>query len=41
MITYLLDGLNEDLCRIKQKPYVERKDYDGRPDFEVAKESWD
>ncbi|CAD8072992.1 unnamed protein product [Paramecium sonneborni] len=41
LITYLLDGLNEDLCRIKQKPYVERKDYDGRPDFEVAKESWE
>ena len=32
LLTFLLDGLHEDLNRIKQKPYVELKDCDGRPD---------
>lgn len=41
LITYLLDGLHEDLNRVKKKPYVETKDYDGRPDQIVANESWD
>ncbi|CAD8117954.1 unnamed protein product [Paramecium sonneborni] len=41
LITFLLDGLHEDLNRVKKKPYVESKDYLNRPDFEVAKESWD
>ena len=41
MITFLLDGLHEDLNRIKNKPYLEFKDSDGRPDFVVAKESWE
>ncbi|KAL0446556.1 UNVERIFIED_CONTAM: Ubiquitin carboxyl-terminal hydrolase 10 [Sesamum latifolium] len=36
----LLDGLHEDLNRVKQKPYIETKDYDGRPDEEVADEFW-
>lgn len=36
-----MDGLHEDLNRIKKKPYVERTDYNNRPDFEVAKESWE
>lgn len=36
----MLDGLHEDLNRVKQKPYIEAKDYDGRPDDEVADEFW-
>lgn len=37
LITYLLDGLHEDLNRVKVKPYVESKDYDGRDDKIVAR----
>jgi len=37
LINYLLDGLHEDLNRVKEKPYVETKDYDGRPDKIIAK----
>ncbi|CAD8091291.1 unnamed protein product [Paramecium sonneborni] len=40
LITFVLDGIHEDLNRVKNKPYVETKDYDGRSDFVVAKESW-
>ena len=36
----MLDGLNEDLNRISKKPYVEVLESKGRPDSEVAKESW-
>ncbi|CAI9097565.1 OLC1v1034027C1 [Oldenlandia corymbosa var. corymbosa] len=36
----LLDGLHEDLNRVKSKPYIELKDIDGRPDDEVAEEHW-
>ncbi len=32
LLTFLLDGLHEDLNRIKKKPYLELKDSDGRPD---------
>lgn len=32
LISYLLDGLHEDLNRVMKKPYVETKDYDGRHD---------
>lgn len=39
-LAFLLDGLHEDLNRIKQKPYVEIPDSDGRPDEEVAEERW-
>ncbi|CAK84745.1 unnamed protein product (macronuclear) [Paramecium tetraurelia] len=41
LITFLLDGLHEDLNRVKKKPYVESKDHQGRPDVEVAKEGWE
>jgi len=41
LISYLLDGLHEDLNRVKNKPYTEAKDYDGRPDEVLARESWD
>lgn len=40
MLAFLLDGLHEDLNRVKQKPYIEMKDSDGRPDEEVAFECW-
>lgn len=36
----MLDGLHEDLNRVKCKPYVEVKDSDGHPDEEVANEYW-
>ena len=36
----MLDGLHEDLNRVKQKPYIEMKDSDGRPDEEYADECW-
>ena len=32
LLTFLLDGLHEDLNRIKQKPYIELKDSENRPD---------
>ncbi|KAK4262966.1 hypothetical protein QN277_028451 [Acacia crassicarpa] len=40
LLAFLLDGLHEDLNRVKQKPYIETKDSDGRPDEEVAYECW-
>lgn len=37
----LLDGLHEDLNRVKKKPYVaEPPDLDGWPDRKAAQESW-
>ncbi|KAK9816595.1 hypothetical protein WJX72_002470 [[Myrmecia] bisecta] len=41
LLAFLLDGLHEDLNRIKKKPYIEEKDVEGRPDKEVAQEAWD
>ena len=32
LLTFLLDGLHEDLNRVKKKPYIELKDSDDRPD---------
>lgn len=29
------------VCRVKEKPYKELKDSDGRSDEEVAQEAWD
>nr|GEX19726.1 retrovirus-related Pol polyprotein from transposon TNT 1-94 [Tanacetum cinerariifolium] len=34
LLAFLLDGLHEDLNRVKQKPYFETKDSDDRPDNE-------
>ena len=36
----MLDTLHEDLNRVRQKPYTNSIDSDGRPDAVVAKESW-
>ncbi|KAF8652791.1 hypothetical protein HU200_062689 [Digitaria exilis] len=40
LLAFLLDGLHEDLNRVKKKPYIEAKDADGRPDDEFAEECW-
>ncbi|PIK58826.1 putative ubiquitin carboxyl-terminal hydrolase 19 [Apostichopus japonicus] len=37
---FLLDGLHEDLNRVKVKPYTQTFDSDGRPDEVIAEESW-
>ena len=41
LLAFLLDGLHEDLNRVKVKPYVEEKDAAGRMDADVAKEHWE
>uniref|UniRef100_A0A8B9GAI6 Ubiquitin carboxyl-terminal hydrolase n=1 Tax=Amazona collaria TaxID=241587 RepID=A0A8B9GAI6_9PSIT len=41
LLAFLLDGLHEDLNRVKKKPYLELKDASGRPDSAVAKEAWE
>ncbi|XP_030357259.1 ubiquitin carboxyl-terminal hydrolase 4 isoform X7 [Strigops habroptila] len=41
LLAFLLDGLHEDLNRVKKKPYLELKDANGRPDSAVAKEAWE
>ncbi|XP_067683901.1 ubiquitin carboxyl-terminal hydrolase 15-like isoform X1 [Haliotis asinina] len=41
LMAFLLDGLHEDMNRIRKKPYVELKDDDGRPDAMVAAEAWE
>ncbi|KAG8374513.1 hypothetical protein BUALT_Bualt10G0002800 [Buddleja alternifolia] len=40
LLAFLLDGLHEDLNRVKQKPYIETRDSDCQPDEEVADEFW-
>ncbi|XP_020093909.1 ubiquitin carboxyl-terminal hydrolase 9-like isoform X1 [Ananas comosus] len=40
LLAFLLDGLHEDLNRVKKKPYIEAKDADGRSDEEFADECW-
>lgn len=39
-MAFLLDGLHEDLNRIYDKPYLEERESDGRPDRVVAEEAW-
>ncbi|XP_012943948.1 ubiquitin carboxyl-terminal hydrolase 19 [Aplysia californica] len=39
-LAFLLDGLHEDLNRIRKKPYIETTDSNGRPDEVVAAEAW-
>lgn len=42
LMAFLLDGLHEDLNRIRNKPYIETKnDIERRPDEVVAEESWE
>ncbi|KAF8391515.1 hypothetical protein HHK36_023820 [Tetracentron sinense] len=40
LLAFLLDGLHEDLNRVKHKPYIKSRDADGRPDEEIADEYW-
>lgn len=40
LLAFLLDGLHEDLNRIKKKPYVELGSHVGKSDEEFAQESW-
>ncbi|CAB4286344.1 unnamed protein product [Prunus armeniaca] len=40
LLAFLLDGLHEDLNRVKHKPYIKSRDADGRPDEDVADEYW-
>ena len=41
LLAFLLDGLHEDLNRVKNKPYITEKDSDGRSDEDIATESWE
>ena len=40
LITFMLDGIHEDLNRIKNKPIIESLDGDGSNDEDVANETW-
>ncbi|KAL0978331.1 hypothetical protein UPYG_G00169110 [Umbra pygmaea] len=40
LLAFLLDGLHEDLNRVKKKPYLALQDAGGRADEIVAKEAW-
>ncbi|KAH3764859.1 ubiquitin carboxyl-terminal hydrolase 15 [Pelomyxa schiedti] len=41
LVSFLLDGLHEDLNQITKRPYVEAVHGGTRPDIEVAKEAWE
>ncbi|KAK7088275.1 hypothetical protein V1264_022210 [Littorina saxatilis] len=41
LLSFLLDGLHEDLNRVRSKPYRELKDSNDRPDEVVAREAWE
>lgn len=40
LLSFLLDGLHEDLNRVLQKPQTQPVESNGRPDAIVAQESW-
>eukprot|EP00808_Paulinella_micropora_P025630 g80954.t1 len=40
LLSFLLDGLHEDLNRVKKKPFTQAVDSKGRPDKVVAQEAW-
>ncbi|CAO2144099.1 unnamed protein product [Urochloa humidicola] len=40
LLAFLLDGLHEDLNRVKHRPYINSVEADGRSDEEVADEYW-
>lgn len=39
-MNFLLDGIHEDLNRVREKPYTKQIESDGRPDPVVSRESW-
>ncbi|TPX62619.1 hypothetical protein PhCBS80983_g00391 [Powellomyces hirtus] len=41
LLGFLVDGLHEDLNRIKKKPYIEAPDMDGEPDDAIAAKAWE
>lgn len=41
MLSYLLDGIHEDLNRVKKKPTVTSLESDGKNDLEVGIKSWE
>lgn len=41
LLSFLLDGLHEDLNQVKKKPATQGVESKGRPDDVVAKEAWD
>ncbi|KAF9499335.1 UCH-domain-containing protein [Pleurotus eryngii] len=44
LVAFLLDGLHEDLNRVLKKPYVEKPDWEGGGDVELARfaqQSWE
>ena len=40
LLSFLLDGLHEDLNRVKKKPYFETNEFEGLPEVEAADKSW-
>lgn len=40
LLAFLLDGLHEDLNRIRKKPYIQLKDASGRPDKVRLTDDW-
>lgn len=40
LLALLLDGIHEDLNRVKQKPYIEDRDCNGKDDEKDAMEAW-
>jgi len=40
LLTYVLDGLHEDLNRVKKKPYVEMPDFRHYAEEERAEYQW-
>jgi ubiquitin C-terminal hydrolase len=40
LLSFLLDGLHEDLNKVKQKPTTAAIESDNRPDAVVSKEAW-
>ncbi|KAF0690341.1 Aste57867_18272 [Aphanomyces stellatus] len=41
VLSFILDGIHEDLNRVLEKPYTKAIEHAGRPDVVVAKEEWD
>lgn len=41
MLSVLLETMHEDCNEVTKKPYIEQRDYDGRPDEVIAAEFWD
>jgi len=40
LLMFLLDAIHEDLNRVRDKPYIEAVEDEGRPDRVVAEETW-